>query len=70
MSVANGHQVIQEVWGGEMVGNGLCVSPERREKGKKKLVYRTGYIELSQRTLGAHRLFPFSGVQFWVTRTA
>lgn len=37
MSVANGHQVIQEVWGGEMVGNGLCVSPEKRDKGKKKI---------------------------------
>lgn len=65
-----GIQVIQEVWGGETVGNGLCVSPERKGKNRKKLVCRTGYRELSQRTLGAHRLLLFSGVQFWVSRTA
>ena len=37
MSAANGRQVTQEVWGGETVGNGLCVSPERKGKGGKNL---------------------------------
>lgn len=39
-------------------------------RGKtEKMVCRTGYRELSQRTLGAHRLLLLSGVQFWVSRT-
>lgn len=71
MSSANRYQVIQEGWGDATLDNGLyCVPPERKGKGREnRCVWRAMWSYL--RRLWGHTGFPqFSGVKFWVIKTA